>query len=34
MIEKDEELWQILIIQIINKRSDSVNIILLITVHD
>ena len=34
MIENGEELWLILIIQIINKRSDSVNIFLLSTVHD
>ena len=29
MIEKGEELWQMLIIHIISKRNDSVNIILL-----
>ena len=34
MIEKDEELRLLLIIHIISKRNDSVNIILLCTVHD
>ena len=36
IIEKGEELWliEILIIHIISKRNDSVNIILLCTLHD
>ena len=34
MIEKGEELWLMLIIHIISKRNDSVNIILLCTLHD
>ena len=34
MIEKGEELWLRLIIHIISKRNDSVNIILLCTLHD
>ena len=34
MIEKGEELWLMLIIRIISKRNDSVNIILLCTLHD
>ena len=34
MTEKGEKLWIMLIIHIISKRSDSVNIILLCTLHD
>ena len=34
MIEKGEELWLMLIIHIISNRNDSVNIILLCTLHD
>ena len=34
MIEKGEELWLMLIIHIISKRNDSVNNILLCTLHD
>ena len=34
MIEKGEELWLMLIIHVISKRNDSVNIILLCTLHD
>ena len=34
MIEKGEELWLMLIIHVISKRNDSVNIILLRTLHD
>ena len=34
MIEKGEELWLMLIIHIISKKNDSVNIILLCTLHD
>ena len=34
MIEKGEELWLMLIIHIISKINDSVNIILLCTLHD
>ena len=34
MIEKGAELWLMLIIHIIGKRNDSVNIILLYTLHD
>ena len=32
MIEKGEELWLMLIIHIINKRNDSVNVILFIII--
>ena len=34
MIEKGKELWLMLIIHIISKINDSVNIILLCTLHD
>ena len=34
MTEKGEELWLMLVIHIISKRNDSVNIILLCTLHD
>ena len=34
MIEKDEELQLMLIIHIISKINNSVNIILLFTLHD
>ena len=34
MIENGEKLWLVLIIQIIRKRNDSANIILLCTIHD
>ena len=34
MIEKIEEFWLILIIHVIRKRNDSVNIILLCNLHD
>ena len=34
MIEKGEELWLMLIIHIISKTNDSVNIITLCTLHD
>ena len=34
MIEKGKELWLMLIIHIISKINDSVNIILLRTLHD
>ena len=33
MIEKGEELWLMLIIHIISKSNDTVNIILLCTLH-
>ena len=34
MIENIEEFWLILIIHVIRKRNDSVNIILLCNLHD
>ena len=34
MFEKDEELWLMLIIHIVSERNNSVNIILLCTLHD
>ena len=33
MIEKGEKLWLMLIIHIITKRNDSVNVILLCALH-
>ena len=34
MTENSEALWLMLIIQIISKRNDSIDIILLCTIHD